>query len=625
MDSVTASILELSDAMAEVDWYIFDETHERFSSLIDDLETIRDLIAPNAEEDWFDDEGMWTEKGVASLATYVQALEMYEDALDNVNTKLKDYNKQYAGNEAYYKKLGIDSEQELYDAREKLIDQQYEYAQSISDSEQSVVDMYEAQIDAIEEYTGELVESYNEYIDVVKNALEAERDLFEFKKDIEKQTKDINELERRIASLSGSDNASDVAERRKLEAELYEAKEGLNDTYYDHAKDSQMTALEKEAEAYEESLNNYVEKLRTTLEEAQVNMGLFMESVTSSVMLNAGAVKEQYIETGVTLDDALVKPWDKAIAEMSRYETDGLSKMNSWTTEEGFFGKFKTDATNQLKSPWTAGTNAAKAFKTDVSNAMSDVVEKIKSNVTTAKTQLSNLYQQIKDTEKKASDIKIDNSGGNDKDKDGGSSGYKATATLKTSLKTFTSNGQSNVEKAAKDSARSGVLQAAYNYYRQKGYSDEQIYKFQTNTWDKNIQITTSKYAKGTLGTKRDEYAITDEPWLGDELTMYATKQGTLSYMRAGSTVVPADLTKELISIGEVGLDGLTNMPKFDSGINLVSNMINKPEFNLTFDNLLHIDNCTKEVLPEVKKLVESQLDKFTRQLNYSLKKVGAR
>ena len=149
--------------------------------------------------------------------------------------------------------------------------EQYEYAKAISDSEQSVVDMYEAQIDAIEEYTSELVESYNEYIDVVKEALDAERDLYEFKKDIEKQTKDINELERRIASLSGSDNAADVAERRKLEAELYEAKEGLNDTYYDHAKDSQITALEKEAEAYEESLNNYVEKLRTTLEEAQVN------------------------------------------------------------------------------------------------------------------------------------------------------------------------------------------------------------------------------------------------------------------------------------------------------------------------------------------------------------------
>ena len=45
-----------------------------------------------------------------------------------------------------------------------------------------------------------------------KEALDAERDLYEFKNDVKKQTKDIASLERRIASLSGSDNAADIAE-----------------------------------------------------------------------------------------------------------------------------------------------------------------------------------------------------------------------------------------------------------------------------------------------------------------------------------------------------------------------------------------------------------------------------
>ena len=131
-------------------------------------------------------------------------------------------------------------------------------------------------------------------------------------------------------------------------------------------------------------------------------------------------------------------------------------------------------------------------------------------------------------------------------------------------------------------------------------------------------------YAKGTTGTKKDQWAITDEPWLGDELTMYATKDGTLSYMRAGSTVVPADLTKELISLGEVGLDGLMNMPKVDSGISLINNVVNKPELKIDVENFLRCDNVSQDTLPELKKFVNEQMNSLIKQLNYGLRKVGA-
>ena len=46
IDDVTASIQDLNDAQAEVAWYIFDEVHKRYGDLIDDLKTIRELIAP---------------------------------------------------------------------------------------------------------------------------------------------------------------------------------------------------------------------------------------------------------------------------------------------------------------------------------------------------------------------------------------------------------------------------------------------------------------------------------------------------------------------------------------------------------------------------------------------------
>lgn len=142
-------------------------------------------------------------------------------------------------------------------------------------------------------------------------------------------------------------------------------------------------------------------------------------------------------------------------------------------------------------------------------------------------------------------------------------------------------------------------------------------YKFPKNTQAYGY------YAKGTSGTKRDEWAITDEPQFGDELTMYATPQGTLSYMRAGSTVIPADITENLMKWGQF----TPNMDMYDTvqGINLMSNVVNKPELNLEFDSLLHIDNCTNEVIPEVKKIITEQLENFTKKLNYNLKRVGSK
>ena len=130
-----------------------------------------------------------------------------------------------------------------------------------------------------------------------------------------------------------------------------------------------------------------------------------------------------------------------------------------------------------------------------------------------------------------------------------------------------------------------------------------------------------SYYAKGTFGTKQDELAITDE--FGPELTMYATPEGTLSFMRAGSTVVPAEITKNLVEWGQFTPDSMN----LGGGVNvnMINNAVNKPEFNFTFDALVKAENITEETLPAVKKLVTQELNRFTKELNYALKGKGAR
>ena len=628
IDDVTASLVDLQDAIAEIDTYKFEEFNTRLDNLVSKLSTIRDLIAPDGEESWFDDNGDWTEEGVAVLGSYLQELEMYKQGYAETVDELNKYAASYEGNESYYEALGIHSEQEWYDKTEELISQQYDFAESISDTEQSVVDMYENSIDAVEEYMETLIDSYNDYIDSVKEALDAERDLYDFKKNVEKQSKDIAAIERRIASLSGSTNASDIAERRKLEQQLYESRESLNDTYYDHARNTQDAALDAEQTAYEESITKFIEGLRISLEEATLNMDEFLMGVTSMVMYNADIVLDKYEETNLPLTTELTNPWIKAKEAVGSYSGNALDLMNQWTKEGGFFAQFNSTGTANLQSPWNSGTNAANAFKANVTTVMSGVVSNIATNVKTASGELSKLYQQIIDTEKRAQGANLGDGGGLGADDPPKTppktpTKYQVTATLQMPDRTLIAKGVGETATKAKAAAQIEIAGEYEKYQKLQGKSEQSYENAWLKTYRSRVKYgdAVPMYAKGTTGTPHDQWALTDE--FGDELVLVPGKDGNLSFMRKGTGVVPADLTANLMEWGQFTPSSLN----LGSGVNvnMINNAVNKPEFNFVFDALVKAENITEETLPAVKKLVTQELNRFTKELNYALKGKGAR
>ena len=682
LDDVAASMVDIQDAAAEAKWYLFEEFNNRLDDTIGKLGTIRDLIAPDGSEDWFDDEGQWTEDGVAVLGTYVQELELYKNGLKETREELEKYNDTYSANtEDYYAKLGIHSEQEYYDKVQELTEQQYDYTKSISDTEQSVVDMYESNIDAVEEYTQTLVDSYNDYIDSVKEALDAERDLYDFKKNVQKQSKDIASLERRIASLSGSTNAGDIAERRKLEAELYEGREALNDTYYDHARSAQDEALDAEQSAYEETMIKFIDNLRTGLEAAIMNMDEFLMSVTSMVTLNADTVLTKYQETELPLSDAITNPWEAAKTAVGAYSENALDLMNQWT-QEGFFDVYKASVGDGLSSPWDVGVNAANGFGEKVTSVMLKVSSDIASNVESASEKITDLFGQIKDTESGLADVtksvnnvvsdikyqvgqaqsEIDKLNTNikttqdkhveqdqyesDPPKNPGKQTQQPSAAIK-AIQTYlnkyfdeslaiTGLWDANTVlavKRAQGKAKTAVngrwdkktVEAIKNYWTDKIHglrtqsSGSSMFGQAQRIYTEAHKATPLAYhAKGTTGTTRDEWAITDESQFGDELVLVPGKDGNLSFMRKGTGVVPADLTQKLFELAQIPASDLMNKNLTAIVPNITKNDF-KNEFN--FESLVHVDTVDSDTLPKLEKMVDKKIDDFSRALNYSLKK----
>lgn len=619
LDDVTSSIVDLQDAIGEIDTYQFDEFSNRLDKLTSKLQTMRDLMAPNGEEDWFDDEGGFTAIGTAVLGSYLQELEMYKQGLAQVETDMAEF-----GNTSYndltqsqrdaLAERGIHSEQEYYDWVTKLDDAQLDYLSNINDTEIAIGDMYEASIDAVEEYTQTLVESYNDYIDACKEALDAERDLYSFKKDVQKQNKDIAATERRIAALAGSTNAADIAERRKLEAQLAEQKESLDDTYYEHSKESQQNALDAEAQAYEESMNRFVENLRTSLDSALGDMEAFLAGVSASVMLNAQTVKDQYVDTGATLDDALVKPWDEAIVAIGKYETDGLSQMNTWTTDSSFFGQFAEGAKDKLTGFWGDGIRACDHFEETIDYTLSDISTNIETNVAKWREDIKSAYDDIQDTDENPPELQgqgdIDNGAQKPTLHDAG---------------TVTAEWY-QVENAEGMKTNSLYIDGVKYYKAPDGY----YYKFSDRTARKDVQGNPGfaykkgtkryqYYAKGTLGTKQSGFAITDESWIGEEITLAAGKNGTLQYLKKGSAVLPSDISANLIEWGKLN-PNMLNMTN-PTGVNIISNAIIQPNYDFKFDSLVHVDHCDQSTVKDLERMVDNKLNDFGKQLNYSIKK----
>ena len=455
-------------------------------------------------------------------------------------------------------------------------------------------------------------------------------------------------MERRIASLSGSSNAADIAERRKLEAELYEAKEGLDDTYYDHANDQRSQALDEEAKAYETALTDYVESLRTKLDEATTNMTQFMSDITNAALLNASTVKTQYESTGLALDAALVNPWINAATKVTEFGGEtGLGIMNSWTTESGAFGVFATNATSLLQSPFSEGQSATNAFATTVEGAMNSVYTSIQSNVVDSVAELQKLKAEMDAIYDNTNRPNTGDTSGDNNDTPPASEPPKTPTKPKTNYLLADAKALSvqYVDSAgniyykldgwsdrfvSKGSTvnRSGILYAVEGSYyytaaeknlKKRTSSAKSTGAKQTGTGRYGSYTTVSQYASGTLGTKKDQWAITDESWIGEEITLAAGKNGQLQYLKKGSAVMPADISANLVEWGKLD-PSMLDLTNPTANINMITNAVNKPEINLSFEALVKAERIDEGTLPEVKRFVQQEINTLVKQMNYAIK-----
>ena len=665
------------------------ENFERFISRLDDISSeIDNLRGLFDDDDVAFKDGTWTEEGITSLGLAYHQMELAQQKSQEYAEKIDELNEAY--------KNGEMSEQEYYERLKELKDGQWDAIGVYEDAKDALVDMEEARIDMIEEGINEEIEAYEELIEVKKEELDAERDLYNFKKDIKKQTKDLAALDRRIASLSGSTADADIAELRKLQAERREMQEGLDDTIYNHAMDSQSKALDDEMTTYRETREDYLETLRDTLDDTTAIIQAKITELLTNADVVLNGLNTTSAEYGITLSDSLMLPWTNASNTALEFKTSLDENLPLLTNEDGVVTVFGNTTEAILTEAFGAGSTACTAFKTMVQadiatiktvveNASSSLTARLKfpwDNTTKKDGPIATFSQDAKDAingavnlaqnkansmksylaspwdtsamntwsekvnnvlqeahrqaaaygRKISAELNIDvpsysgNYGGGGSGSSGrGSSGsgnssgggktYTANAKLFALLKLFKASGTGSSQAQAQDAARDKVLNMAREHGIKKGKTDAWLDR-QYGSWYAKVKF----YAKGTAGTKQDGWAVTDESWIGEEITLAAGKNGQLQYLKKGSAVLPADISANLVEWGKLN-PNMLNMSGAIQGVNLMSNYVNKPEIKLDIENLLKVDRVDKDTLPDLEKLMDKKLDNFARQLNYSIKK----
>lgn len=119
------------------------------------------------------------------------------------------------------------------------------------------------------------------------------------------------------------------------------------------------------------------------------------------------------------------------------------------------------------------------------------------------------------------------------------------------------------------------------------------------------------------IGIQNNQLAMLDE--LGDELVLHAGKNGRLEYLTKGTSVVPADITSNLMKLGS--LDPKDILERNRPSIGAPHVIDNSIELKMEFGSLVHVDTVSNDTLPYLQKMVRNEFDNCMKHVNQGLKK----
>lgn len=277
------SLLEYEKTMRELEWSHFDYLQERISSITAETEFMIDLMSSS---DLFDDKGNLTDTGMATMGLHGQNYNVHMNQADQYGAEAAEIDKQLA--EDPYNT-------DLIERKEELLELQRESILAANEEKQAIVDLVEEGINIQLDSLKELIDTYTESLDSAK-------DLYEYQKKVKEQTTNIANLQKQLSAYQGDTSEENRARIQKLQVDLSEAMEDLEETQYDQYITDQKKLLDNLYLEYETILNERLDNVDALLTDVFDAINSNSATIDTTIRTESGNV-------GYTISESLKSIW----------------------------------------------------------------------------------------------------------------------------------------------------------------------------------------------------------------------------------------------------------------------------------------------------------------------------
>lgn len=555
------------NSINQLHWDNFEKFIDAIDNVGNEISNLGDLID---EEDIVDEVGNWTDKGITALGLYAQEMERAKYRAEQYGKEIEYLNKEYAA--------GKYSEDEYLEKLQELKDGQWDSIKSYEAAKKSIVDLNKTRVEAIKDGIQKEIDAYSELIDKKKEELSLQKDAHDFSKQVAEQQKNIANIQKQLAAMAGDNSASAIARRKQLEAELAAAQEELDELYYNHSVEKQQEALDKSLENYQDDKQNEMDALDESLKNEEQIIADSYATITANTESVAQTLSDIASQYGITLSDSVMQPWLDGANAIGTYQEQLDTSMSSFTQQLEALKQMYADLQNQADS---AG------------RSMVDAINGNKSKTESATYTPPTPSQPS--TPSKPSKPSAPSTG--------------SSVTVKKSATRFSRDGGNGTR------MQSWVPGSTFTVYQVSGSEVLIGRNGQYTGWVRLSDI--EGYAKGTKEIQNNQLAMLDE--LGDELVLHAGKNGRLEYLTKGTSVVPADITSNLMKLGS--LDPKDILERNRPSIGAPHVIDNSIELKMEFGSLVHVDTVSNDTLPYLQKMVRNEFDNCMKHVNQGLKK----
>lgn len=293
---------ELKNSMRDDVYYRgFERAIKASQNLQNSLTTISSLIDEDA---MFDDDGNLTDYGTAAIATNIANVRSEKEELNQLmqeRAKMAEHRDEY-------------SDTEWADAIQKSDQDIADAVKSIKSAEDSVTTI-------LKNNAKQKLDAINKTISAYSEAIKKSNDYYTYDKQLKSSNKDIQILRSQINALNGVSDAASRAKKARLEAELQEKQDALDDTVKDHIYNLQIDGLDKLSTQLNDDYEKYCKELSSSVDKIEKTFTSLSGTISSE-----GTKIDSTITT--ILGHYGVKPSDLGLTDskVTGYAQGGLVK-----------------------------------------------------------------------------------------------------------------------------------------------------------------------------------------------------------------------------------------------------------------------------------------------------------